>query len=227
MRLAKLSALLCSLTLGALAACGGSSPKTSTTQSAPAAAADPTCPVEVPGTSVTVEDTATGAALVFVTTGDAAELRRRVAAIAQMHNEHHAKMGALPDGSGGGGHEGHEGHDMAGHQGHDMSGHDMSGHDMTGHQGHGAGQGAGTMIMVHSKATATDVPSGARVELTVGAADVGKLQSELRMHAQHLASGTCKMAGSHGEMHGGAADNQPGGATPAPPAQTDPHAGHH
>jgi hypothetical protein len=34
------------------------------------------------------------------------------------------------------------------------------------------------------------------------------------------------MAGSH-EMHGGAADSQPASVTPAPPAQTDPHAGHH
>lgn len=216
MRLAQLSALLCSLTLGAVAACGSSSPKTTTTQSTPAAGADPTCPVEVPGTSVTVEDTATGAALVFVTTGDVAELRRRVAAIAQMHNEHHAKMGPLPDGSGAGSHEGHEGHDMAGHEGHDMSGH--AGHDMSGH---------GTMIMIHSKAAVTDVQNGVRFELTVGAADVGKLQSELRMHAQHLASGTCKMAGSHGEMHGGGADTQPASVVPAPPAQTDPHAGHH
>ena len=210
MRLAKLPALLFSLTLGALVACGGSAPKTSTTQSAPpAAAADPLCPVEVPGTSVTVEDTATGAALVFVTTGDAAELRRRVVAIAQMHNEHHAKMGPLPDGAGASSHEGHDmsgqGHDMSGHQGHDMSGKDMSGkgHDMKGH---------GTMIMMHSKATATDVQNGARFELTVGPADIGKLQSELRMHAQHLASGSCAM----GDMHGATA-----------PATADPHAGHH
>src|SRR5689334_455127 len=133
MRLAKLSALLLSL---ALAACGGSSKGTSATQPAkPAqAAGDSMCPVEVPGTAVTVEDTPTGAAFVFVTTGDVGELRRRVTAMAKMHNEHHASMGALPDGNGSGG-GGHEGHDMSGHDmsGHDMSGHDMSGHDMSGH----------------------------------------------------------------------------------------------
>jgi len=214
MRLIKLSALLLSL---ALAACGGSSKGSSTTQPAkPAQAGDSMCPVEVPGTSVTVEDTATGAAFVFVTTGDAGELRRRVAAMAKMHNDHHASMGAMPDGTGagGGGHEGHDmsGHDMGGHEGHDMGGHeghDMSGHDMGGH--------GGMMIMMHSKATATDVQGGARLELTVDPANVGKLQGEMRMHAQHMSAGTCAMPGG-----------STGGAAPAPaPATTDPHAGHH
>jgi hypothetical protein len=111
---------------------------------------------------------------------------------------------------------GHEGHDMGGHEGHDMGGHE--GHDMGGQGADPHAKHMGMMIMMHSKAAATDVPNGARIELTVGAADVGKLQSELRMHAQHLASGTCSMGGSHGDMHGDAH-----GA----PAQADPHAGHH
>jgi hypothetical protein len=237
MRLIKLSALLLSL---ALAACGGSSKGSSTTQPAkPTQATDDSmCPVEVPGTSVTVEDTATGAAFVFVTTGDVGELRRRVAAMAKMHNEHHASMGALPDGSGagGGGHDmsghdmsghdmsGHDmgGHDMGGHEGHDMSGHDMSGHDMGGHDmgGHDMGGhgGHGMMIMMHSKAAATDVQGGTRLELTVDPANVGKLQGEMRMHAQHMAAGTCAMPGG-----------STGGAMPNAPAETpaDPHAGHH
>jgi len=216
MRLIKLSALLLSL---ALAACGGSSKGSTTTQPArPAQAGDPMCPVEVPGTSVTVEDTATGAAFVFVTTGDVGELRRRVAAMAKMHNEHHASMGAMPDGSGAGG-GGHEGHDMGGgggaaagaggHEGHDMGG----GGGMGGHEGHG-----GMMIMMHSKATATDVQGGVRFELTVDPANVGKLQGEMRMHAQHMAAGTCKMPGG-----------STGGAMPNAPAEApaDPHAGHH
>lgn len=202
MRLIKLSALLLSL---ALAACGGSSKGSSSTQPAkPAQAGDPMCPVEVPGTSVTVEDTATGAAFVFVTTGDVGELRRRVAAMAKMHNEHHASMGAMPDGTGSGG--------GGGHAGHDMGGGGMGGHDMG-----GGGQG-GMMIMMHSKATATDVQGGARFELTVDPANVGKLQGEMRMHAQHMAAGTCAMPGG-----------STGGATPNAPAETpaDPHAGHH
>src|SRR5688572_28737173 len=81
-------------------ACGASSSSGAIEPGPPAVTAgDPSCPVEVPGTSVTVEDTDTGAALVFVTTGDIAEVRRRAAALAQTHNEHHGKMGPLPTGS--------------------------------------------------------------------------------------------------------------------------------
>jgi hypothetical protein len=190
MRLLKLSALLFALA-SAASACGGSStPATSSTTPKPAgAASDPSCPVAVPGTSVTVEDTATGAALVFVTTGDVAELRRRVTTLAQMHNDHHGAMGPLPDGSGGGGHEGHEGHGAA-----------AGGGGAGGHEGHGAAAGgggheghAGGMIGVHSKAAASDVEGGAKVAFIANGGDVAKLQGELRMHAQHLASGTCAM----------------------------------
>ena len=48
---------------------------------------DPSCPLLVPGTSITVEDTADGPSLVFVTTGDVAAVRTRGAALATMHNE--------------------------------------------------------------------------------------------------------------------------------------------
>lgn len=193
------SFLVSILSVSALAACGGGGKSTATTQAPRAgASADPSCPVSVSGTSVSVEDTNTGAALVFVTTGDVAEVRKRVAAMAQMHNEHHGAMGALPDGKdAGGGHAGHDmsnmgsgsmqGHDMSGMQGHDMN--KMgSGHDMSQHAGH-----AGGMISVHSKAENAEIDGGAKLVLTVGAADVAKLQSELRMHAQHMASGSCAM----------------------------------
>ncbi len=50
-------------------------------------ATDPTCPLLVPGTAVTAEDTADGPSLVFVTTGDAALVRTRGQALAAMHNE--------------------------------------------------------------------------------------------------------------------------------------------
>ncbi len=193
MRFLKLSSLLFALAAAA-SACGGSStPATSSTTPKTASHADdPSCPVVVPGTSVTVEDTATGAALVFVTTGDVAEVRRRVASLAQTHNDHHGAMGPLPDGSGGGGHEGHAGH--GGHAGHDMGGGGgHAGHHMGGgkHAGH-----AGGMIGVHSKAAASDVESGAKVTFVVSGGDVAKIQSELRMHAQHLSSGTCAMGKS-------------------------------
>ena len=61
----------------------------------PAAPDDPTCPLVVPGTSVSVEDTSTGAALVFVTTGDAAAVRTRATALADMHTKHDGPSGAM------------------------------------------------------------------------------------------------------------------------------------
>lgn len=54
---------------------------------APATAGDPTCPLLVPGTAVTAEDTPDGPSLVFVTTGDAGAVRTRGQALAAMHNE--------------------------------------------------------------------------------------------------------------------------------------------
>lgn len=49
----------------------------------------------MPGTSLSVEDTANGAALVFVTTGDAAEVGKRAQAFATMHNAHNGPSGAM------------------------------------------------------------------------------------------------------------------------------------
>ncbi|MBA2540147.1 MAG: hypothetical protein H0V17_10970 [Deltaproteobacteria bacterium] len=192
-----------SLCLGSLIALAGacSSSKTSAPTSTPKStvvSGDTSCPVSVPGTSVTVEDANNGAAFAFVTTGDVAELRKRVGEMAKMHNDHHASMGALPDGK-----NEHAGHDMGGHAGHDMgsggghAGHDMgsggghAGHDMKGHAGH-----AGGMIGVHSKATASDIEGGAKLLFVSGGGDVAKLQGELRMHAQHMSTGTCTMGKS-------------------------------
>jgi len=132
--------------VAALIGCGGSSPKTAPPP--PAHDNDPTCPVEVAGTSVTVEDTDSGAAFVFITTGDASAVRTRATALADMHNAH-----------AGGGHE----------------------------KGH--------MIATHSTAAASELPNGARVTFTAASpSDAAALQSELRMHAQHLATGSCEMA---------------------------------
>lgn len=150
-------------------ACSGS-PK-SAPATPPPSQSDPTCPVAVAGTSVTAEDTATGAALVFVTTGDVGELRKRVAAMAGSHNEHHGAMGALPTGDeAGGGHH----HDHAAMQ----------------HQQQAPASGA--MIGVHSKAIAQDVEGGAKLAYVAAPDGVAQLQGELRVHAQHLASGTCR-----------------------------------
>jgi len=80
--------------------CGSSPPKTSTitsepTAPTPAVAGDPTCPLLVPGTSISVEDTAEGPAFVFVTTGDVAAVRARGAALAEMNNTKNGPAGAF------------------------------------------------------------------------------------------------------------------------------------
>jgi hypothetical protein len=54
----------------------------------------------------------------------------------------------------------------------------------------GSNHGMGTMIATHSQAAYVEVPTGARVVFT---GDAAKLQAELRMHAQHLATGSCEM----------------------------------
>jgi hypothetical protein len=54
------------------------------------------CPVKVPGTTVSMEQTPQGGALVFTTIGDADALRTQLYAMADTHNEMHAKMGPLP-----------------------------------------------------------------------------------------------------------------------------------
>lgn len=54
------------------------------------------CPLELAGTSVRATDVDGGAALEFTTTGDVAELRKRVAHMAEMH----AKMGGEMMGGG-------------------------------------------------------------------------------------------------------------------------------
>jgi hypothetical protein len=111
------------------------------------AADDPTCPVVVPGTSVTVEDTDKGAALVFVTTGDVGSVRAHAKALAAAITNHDAASSFA------------------------------------------------SMLSTPATAEASDIDKGARVTLAAQKPDdVAALQSELRMHAQHLASGTCKMA---------------------------------
>ena len=136
------------LALALLAACGSAAPATApaTATATARVASDPSCPVTVPGTSVAVEDTATGAALVFVTTGDVAAMRQRVVALAAMHVHRDGPRAAM-----------------------------------------------GMMIETPSMATVLDIPGGARVAFDASPDDVAPLQAELHAHAEHLASGTCRM----------------------------------
>jgi len=202
-----LTSLLLSAATVAATACGGSSAAKPTTPPGEKMAM-PMCPAAVPGTSVNAEDTATGGALVFVTTGDAAEVRKRVDAMAKMHNEHHAAMGALPTGDEPSGdmagmdHSKMAGGDMAGMDHSKMGGGDMAGMDhskMAGGDMAGMDHSkmAGMMISVHSKAVAEDLEGGARLSFIAAPADVATLQGQLRMHAEHMASGSCPMMGDH------------------------------
>jgi hypothetical protein len=161
----------------ALAGCGGAeapqigAPEPSVT--------DPACPVEVPGTSVSVEDTETGAALVFVTTGDEAAVRQRAGEMARIHNEHHASMGPLPTGN--------ETAEAAGHEHHHHH------HGAEGAHGgqaeHGAHAGGG--ISIHSRADVDAVPGGARVMFIPIPGQAAVLRDELVAHARKLSSGRC------------------------------------
>lgn len=187
----RLSVISSSLAFTLLAACGGpggstnaiTTPRSSvSTSSVSTGDDDASCPVTIAGTSVSVEDTDTGAALVFVTTGDDGELRKRVAAIAETHNAQHGAMGPLPTGEEtASGHDHHDHHDHHGHHRH--------------HRHHGRHRRhAGGMIGVHSAASVEEIRDGARLVFVVAPSDVGKLQSELRQHARHLSGGTCEMA---------------------------------
>lgn len=132
------------------------------------------CPMSVPGTQVSAAETPSGEALTFTTTPDqAAALREKVHAMADMHNQHHA-----------GGAAGHGG----------MMGGGMG--------GMGTGGGAGGMQMPPpSRASVEDLPDGARIVVTPNdPADLQQLQSTVRGHAQEMQQHGCGMMqhGQHG-----------------------------
>lgn len=150
----------------------------------PAATADAalmqTCPMVVPGTQVAVSNTAAGEALTFTTaSGDVAELRRRVHAMAEMHDRHHATGAAMEHGHGDMGHGG------------GMMGPGMMG----GGQGTG-GHGTNELAIPPSRAAVEDVGGGARIVVTPDdPADLEKLRSAVRMHAKHMQEHGCQMTG--------------------------------
>jgi len=53
------------------------------------------CPMQVPGTTVAAADVDGGIELIFATSGDVSELRRRVTHMAEMHNQEHASGGMM------------------------------------------------------------------------------------------------------------------------------------
>ena len=125
------------------------------------------CPMSVPGTQVSAAEISTGEALTFTTSPDqAAALREKVHAMADMHNSHHASGDAGHGGMG----------------------------DMMGHGGMGAGGMEGMQMPPPSRAAVEDLPDGARLLVTPNdPADLKQLQSTVRKHAEHMQQDGCGM----------------------------------
>jgi hypothetical protein len=147
------------------------------------------CPMAVPGTQVAAVDTPEGVALVFTAgAGGVDELRRRVAAMAEMHNQHHGKHGG-----------------MMGHAGMMMG----SG-GVADHPGMGDGEHGGTMAPP-SSATVQPIDGGARILLTpLDGANLTALRSHVHEHAERMQSSrTCMM--DHAAPGGAQTSPAPGG----------------
>ncbi len=137
------------------------------------------CPMNVPGTQVSAAEAVNGVTITFTAPEQVVELRRRVHAMASMHNEKHA------DGSSHGG--------MMG--GGMMGGGMMSGGMM------GGGKAMDGMKMPPSRATVVDLELGASVTvIPIHPDDLQKLRSAVRMHVQQMQENGCAMM-EHG--HGG------------------------
>lgn len=135
------------------------------------------CPMRVDGTTVRAEEVEGGAAMVFTTTGDVAELRQRVAAMAEMHDRRHA------DGNG---------HGMGMHSnGGGMQGAKDSGMQCCGGKGM---KGQGMMMIPPATVRTEEVDGGARLVFTPqDPADLSALREHFAQHAKMMASGRCPM----------------------------------
>jgi hypothetical protein len=124
-----------------------------------------TCPAEVPGTQVSATDVDGGEAVTFKTSPEqAAELRKRVHAMADMHNSHHQ-----------GGGMGHGGMPEGMHGG------------AMGPGSMGGGSDQMAMMPPPSRAAVEEAPGGARIVVTPNdPADLDRLRSAVRMHAEHM-----------------------------------------
>lgn len=144
------------------------------------------CPMNVPGTQVSAMDVANGEALTFTTTPEnAAALREKVHAMAEMHNRHHT-----------GGEPGHGGMQHGGMGQGAMGGMGGMGGGMSG-MAHG--DMGGMQMPPPSQASVEDVPNGARIVVTPNdPADLQRLQSTVRAHAEHMQQHGCEMTGQGG-----------------------------
>jgi len=123
------------------------------------------CPLSVPGTQLSATETAAGEALTFTTTPDqAAALREKVHAMADMHNRHHASGEAAQGGMSG-------------------TGGAMAGEGMRGMQ-----------MPPPSHAAVEDLPNGARILVTPNdPSDLPRLQATIRLHAERMQQHGCEM----------------------------------
>jgi hypothetical protein len=126
------------------------------------------CPMTVEGTTARAEDVDGGAALAFTTTGDVAELRRRVAHMAEMHEQHHG--------------QGHAGM-MGGGEGMMGGGQGMMGDGMMPPATARSEEIEGGARLVFTPRDPADLP---------------KLREHAHQHAEKMASGQCPMMSTHG-----------------------------
>jgi hypothetical protein len=140
------------------------------------------CPLEVAGTTVQATDVDGGVALDFQTTGDVAEVRRRVVHMAEMHTK-------MADGS--------------------MTSGDMmqDGGTMGGGMMHGGMMHGGMMATTPADVRMEELPQGARLVFTPRTpTDLDALRAQTREHASsHAHGGSCPMLSMHGGKHAEAA----------------------
>jgi hypothetical protein len=132
------------------------------------------CPMQVPGTTMSVIDTSNGVAMVFSNedASQAAELQRHVLSMAQMHNACAEGASSCPRG--------------------------MMGHGMMGGGEPSGAYGGGPKMSSHAEVQNTE--NGARLILTPDTpAQLESLRTSVRQHAAHMAAGTCGMM-KHGEQ---------------------------
>lgn len=130
------------------------------------------CPMAVEGTTVRSEELDGSVALVFTTTGDVADLRRRVAHMAEMHGRHHQEG---------------RGHGMHMHGRHHQEEHRHGRHM------HGSEHGD-TMMMPPSAVRSEEVDGGARLVFTPrDPADLASMREHVHQHAERMAGGQCPM----------------------------------
>jgi hypothetical protein len=174
------------------------------------------CPMVVQGATVSAADTPTGVALVFTTKGDVAELRRRVAKMAEHQQKMAEKHTGMMTSNERGGHE-EQGAANNPHQHGDQGAKGSEG-GCTCHM-----QGAGMQGRhIEKTVQVVEIEGGAQlVYMPKESTDLTDLRNHVKAKAQAMQEGKCPMMKEHGmqdcpmmKQHGEAAGHDHG----APPA---------